>query len=209
MATLSVCAVGLLIVALIARAAWLWARGWPHGMFEGRLEALQDEPDLLPNVYLFAPLAGAALLAPLRAFAESYGSGGAAFPFWSTVMVTVILVLMFGMFTVLKVGQFRMPGPDGSYRDSCVLCLAETDTGLGFGPAEAQWAMAGLGLLGLSERDTVLVISEATGCEPGNVPDGDVTVVVRVCASCMAGSELEAAGMVLGSAPQVPVYAPR
>lgn len=151
---------------------------------------------------MFAPLAGATLLAPLRAFADSYGPGGAAFPFWSAVMVTVVLVLMFGMFTVLKVGQFRMPGPDGSYRDSCVVCLMETDTGLGFGLAEAPWAMAGLGLLGMSERDTVLVISEATGCEPGNVPDGDVTVLVRVCASCMAGSELEAAGWCWGQLPR-------
>ena len=35
------------------------------------------------------------------------------------------------------------PGLDGTHRDSCVVCLQGTDTGLSFtGPAE--WAIAGL-----------------------------------------------------------------
>ncbi|MER6765906.1 hypothetical protein ABT266_37595 [Amycolatopsis sp. NPDC000746] len=33
-------------------------------------------------------------------------------------------------------------GIDGSYSQSCLLCLHGTDTGLAFGPAEAEWALA-------------------------------------------------------------------
>jgi hypothetical protein len=61
-----------------------------------------------------------------------------------------------------------VPGLDGTYGQSCVVCLRGTDTGLGFGPGAAEWAVAGLLLLGLSEDEAGALISSATGSAPGD-----------------------------------------
>lgn len=100
------------------------------------------------------------------------------------------------------------PGMDGTFRDSCVVCLRGTDTAIGFGPAEAEWALAGLQLLGVPEDQAEAIVSAFTGCDPGTVSSEDVTISVRVCRSCMAASDLADSGMTLGVVPAVPVYGP-
>lgn len=77
------------------------------------------------------------------------------------------------------------PGLSGDYRDSCVVCLQGTDTGLAF-TGEAEWVIAGLVVLGVPREQ-----ADATAfpdSDPGMVPDGTVTVGVRVCQSCVDAS---------------------
>jgi hypothetical protein len=78
------------------------------------------------------------------------------------------------------------PGLDGTYEDSCVICLRGTDTLLAFrGPVE--WAIAGLAHLGLSRAEATATVENwaaEQGYPDGTVPAGDVTVGVRVCREC-------------------------
>jgi len=75
------------------------------------------------------------------------------------------------------------PGLDGTYRGACVVCLRGTDTGLAFS-GEAEWAIAGLMGMGIPQDEASLMVSNSTGCDPGMVPLGEVTVCVRVCQQC-------------------------
>lgn len=94
---------------------------------------------------------------------------------------------------------FKLPKPgiSGDYRDSCVACFQGTDTGLAFvGPAE--WAAAGLQVLGVPEDQADLLLLELTGCPPGMVPRGSITVGIRVCKACAASAGMRVARVATG-----------
>jgi hypothetical protein len=78
--------------------------------------------------------------------------------------------------------QMPNPGIVGDYRDSCAVCLKGSDTGVAF-VGDAEWAIAGLQHLGVEDEATSIV-SRLSGAPPGMVPDGEITVLVRVCESC-------------------------
>jgi hypothetical protein len=87
------------------------------------------------------------------------------------------------------------PGLQGSYEGSCVICMQGCDTAFAL-QGEAEWAIAGLMTLGIPDIDEAsAVVSKGTGSDPGMVPNGVITVVVRCCESCMSKSGL---GMNLG-----------
>lgn len=101
----------------------------------------------------------------------------------------------------------ELPPPNlhGTYEDSCAVCMRGTDSGLAF-KGEAEWAVAGLFMLGIPEDQAATMVSSATGCEPGEVPPGEVTVSVRVCREC---AEASPTGMKVGLiATGIPVYSP-
>lgn len=75
------------------------------------------------------------------------------------------------------------PGLSGDYRDSCVVCLKGTDTGLAF-TGEAEWIAGALVYLGLPTDHAISMVSMATGSDPGMAPVGRVTIGVRICATC-------------------------
>lgn len=102
--------------------------------------------------------------------------------------------------------KIRPPGLGGDYADSCVACLRGTDTGLAFA-GEAEWSLAGMRVLGIPDDIAHVMLEQNTGCEPGKVPDGDITVALRVCKSCV---ESTGTGMEVGLvATGVPTYRPR
>lgn len=70
-----------------------------------------------------------------------------------------------------------MTGPMAAGADhTCLICLAKTDTTLGF-RGDAEWHMAGLLVLGLSHQEAANVYAEA-------VPFNDVLVAV-ICQGCV------------------------
>ena len=77
------------------------------------------------------------------------------------------------------------PGLDGTYRGTCVICGRGTDTAIAF-RGEAEWVIAGGIKLGLPEPQASRMLELATGCDPGNVPVGVITVPYRICAECAA-----------------------
>ena len=81
--------------------------------------------------------------------------------------------------------ELPTPGLDGTYRDSCVVCLQGTDTALAL-TGEAEWVIASLVALGIPSDQATVLVSSVTGCDPGKVPIGDFTLVFRVCAGCAA-----------------------
>lgn len=99
------------------------------------------------------------------------------------------------------------PGLQGNYRESCLICLTGTDTGLAF-VGEAEWAIAGLNVLGVPMDQAPAVFDAMTGCVPGTVPDGEMTVVVTVCASCVqrSSASFEVGLLACGT---IPHYRPR
>jgi hypothetical protein len=98
------------------------------------------------------------------------------------------------------------PGLDGTWRDSCVVCLRGTDTGLAF-TGEAEWVLAGLEVLGIPKNQAANMLEQVTGCDPGMVPAGDYTLGVRLCVKCAAASS---AGFTVGLFPgEVPEYRPK
>jgi hypothetical protein len=82
------------------------------------------------------------------------------------------------------------PGIDGSWRDSCVVCLKGTDTGIAL-RGEAEWVIAGLRVLGVPSDQASETLRVVTGSDPGMVPDGEVTITIRVCIPCAVGSPFE------------------
>jgi hypothetical protein len=94
------------------------------------------------------------------------------------------------------------PGLRGSYEDSCVVCLRGTDTGLVFA-GEAEWAAAGLVNLGVPADQAVAILSHGTGSEPGKVPDGDITVMFRVCQACASKAQLPVGLVTSGNLPTI------
>lgn len=70
------------------------------------------------------------------------------------------------------------------------MCLSGTDTGLAF-VGEAEWAIAGMMRLGIPQEQASVMLSDATGCDPGKVPDGTITVPLRVCEGCAGEADLE------------------
>lgn len=101
--------------------------------------------------------------------------------------------------------QHQPPGLDGTYTGSCAVCLQGCDTALAF-RGEAEWALAGLRVLGVPGDEAEKILTLVTGCEPGMVPNGELTVPVRVCETCVQAS---GTGMHVGLASaEVPVYQP-
>lgn len=83
----------------------------------------------------------------------------------------------------MKKNYLPRPGLNGTYTGTCVVCLGATDTGLAF-VGEAEWAIGGLHHLGIPADQAEELVTNITGCEPGYVPVGDVTLPVRVCTDC-------------------------
>jgi hypothetical protein len=101
--------------------------------------------------------------------------------------------------------QHQPPGIEGTYRGSCVVCLQGCDTGLAF-RGEAEWIIAGLQVLGLPAHEAETTVTAYTGCEPGLVPDGELTVPVRVCEACVQASGTRMrVGLVRA---EIPIYQP-
>jgi hypothetical protein len=99
--------------------------------------------------------------------------------------------------------QHQPPGIDGTYSGSCVVCLQGCDTALAF-RGEAEWIIAGLRVLGLPSGEAEQTLAHATGCDPDMVPNGELTVPVRVCESCVQAT---GTGMRVGLAvAEVPIY---
>lgn len=85
-------------------------------------------------------------------------------------------------------GERPEPGLDGTYRDSCVLCLEGTDTAVAF-VGESEWAIAGMVVLGVDQAAAIMMVEQATGAPPGQAPVDDTRVQVRCCRSCLQASE--------------------
>jgi hypothetical protein len=99
--------------------------------------------------------------------------------------------------------KHQPPGLDGTYTGACVVCLQGCDTALAF-RGEAEWVIAGLRVLGLPGDEAEKTLTDITGCEPGMVPNGELTVPVRVCETCVQAS---GTGMRVGLATaEIPVY---
>lgn len=79
--------------------------------------------------------------------------------------------------------QLPPPGLDGTYRGSCVVCLKGTDTAVGI-EGIAEFVAATLNIMGLADDEAANTLSEATGCDPGMVPPGRFTVIIRLCRDC-------------------------
>jgi hypothetical protein len=101
--------------------------------------------------------------------------------------------------------QHQPPRLNGTYTSSCVVCLQGCDTALAF-RGEAEWVIAGLCVLWVPLDEAGKILTFATGCEPGMVPNGELTVPVRVCETCVQTS---GTGMRVGLvSAEVPVYQP-
>jgi hypothetical protein len=96
-----------------------------------------------------------------------------------------------------------VPGLQGDYSDTCVGCMRPTDTGLAF-EGRAEWAVAGLVVLGLEEDVAVVTLSVATGSEPGKAPRGSRWFGFRVCGECASRAEMEV-GLLAGDE-GIPTY---
>ena len=95
------------------------------------------------------------------------------------------------------------PGLDGTYRDTCVVCLRGTDTGLAF-YGIAEWALAGMQILGLPDWEAEGLLAEATGLPVGTVPAGEILIALRVCTACVTAT---APGLTVGLVPgEAPIY---
>lgn len=92
------------------------------------------------------------------------------------------------------------PNIHGNYHGACVACMTGTDTGLAF-IGNAEFAAAGLIALGIPQDQVPLILAAAIGSTDGRLPEGDLPVVVRACASCARTSELE-----VGLWPDIPLY---
>ena len=98
------------------------------------------------------------------------------------------------------------PGISGDYKGSCVVCLKGTDTGLAF-VGEAEWALAGLQVLGVPPEQADGVLAAATKLDTGQVPSTEITITVTVCEACAAAASAPLAVGVLALG--VPHYRPR
>jgi hypothetical protein len=72
--------------------------------------------------------------------------------------------------------------------NSCMGCL-KGDVSTGFAlEGEAEWIMVTMHkLAGITQDQAIAtfhVMAEEMGCDPGMVPSGRVTVLVRVCRTC-------------------------
>jgi hypothetical protein len=96
------------------------------------------------------------------------------------------------------------PAFNGTYEDSCLVCLQGTDAALDF-RGDAEWMVAGLTVLGIGYDEVASMISRAHGCDVGLVPKDLLTMTFRVCESCVTKS---GTGMTVGlvDAQQVPIY---
>ncbi len=99
----------------------------------------------------------------------------------------------------------KLPPPNlqGNYYGSCVVCLRGTDTGLGLtGPAE--FVVAGMRVLGIPTDDAEHLLAQETGMPVGRVPDGDMTMIFRVCSACAKAARPACPDV--GLLPTVPNY---
>jgi hypothetical protein len=84
------------------------------------------------------------------------------------------------------------PGLTGDYGESCTVCLRGTDTGLTLS-GEPEWVIAALVNLGLPQEQGLALLSSATGCEPGLVPDGGTAISLRLCGRCAQRAPIDVA----------------
>jgi hypothetical protein len=70
---------------------------------------------------------------------------------------------------------------------SCVNCGRGTDTALAL-DGEAEWYIAFLTVLGIAEDEATATLRAYLDPSPpaGQVPDGRMTITVRVCAECVS-----------------------
>ena len=105
--------------------------------------------------------------------------------------------------------QHQPPGLDGTYAGSCVVCLQGCDTALVL-QGEAEWIVAGLTVLGITDVDeATAVVSQGTGCAPGRMPGGTVTVAIRCCEACVAKSGTGMRVGLLVASGELPCYRPQ
>jgi hypothetical protein len=55
-------------------------------------------------------------------------------------------------------------------------------------------------------EEAIAVVSSVTGCAPGNVPDGIITTVIRVCEACVKRSGTALHVSTVGTEP--PIFEP-
>lgn len=79
------------------------------------------------------------------------------------------------------------PGPQGDYRDTCIVCLRATATGMAF-RGEAEFLAAGLIVLGVPQSDATKIVSNIAFKVPDDDPD-TLTMTIVVCARCVAKSK--------------------
>jgi hypothetical protein len=72
------------------------------------------------------------------------------------------------------------PGLDGTYRDTCIVCMRATDTQLAF-EGTAEWIMAGLMVLGIPKPEAARIASQTPGDDPEHL-----VMQMRVCGRCVA-----------------------
>jgi hypothetical protein len=94
------------------------------------------------------------------------------------------------------VGSEVEPGLDGSFRESCIVCMRGTDTGLGV-IGEPEWQIAVLVVLGVPTDEAVAtwrVFAAELAADPSSGPQDEVHRI-RVCRSCAdaSGSGLQVA----------------
>lgn len=103
--------------------------------------------------------------------------------------------------------QLPPPNLNGDYEGSCVGCLRGTDTGVSFaGPPE--WVVAGLvTALGVEQDTAAAMVSDATGCTPGRVPEHEITLTFRACQECVSRKTSMKVGLIASR--EVPCYSPQ
>jgi hypothetical protein len=96
------------------------------------------------------------------------------------------------------------PGLQGDYQESCIICLHGCDTGLAI-KGEAEWIIAGLTHLGIpSQAEAFEILRNDEDWAPGTVPDGILTVQIKLCESCAQKSDSKVAPFIPGES--VPCY---
>lgn len=85
----------------------------------------------------------------------------------------------------MKRSTAPVSGLQGDHRGTCITCIQPTDTGLAF-VGEAEWILAGFHVLGIPQDQALATLADG---DPrfrpvGKVPNGRVTIALRVCGDC-------------------------
>jgi hypothetical protein len=72
---------------------------------------------------------------------------------------------------------------------SCIVCLTETDTALGFA-GEPEWLVASLVQVGVPDDQAVVIVNrrDLAARHPESFPEHGMGMVVQVCANCVERS---------------------
>lgn len=74
-------------------------------------------------------------------------------------------------------------GLNGDYSGTCLVCIAPTDTALGF-RGEPEWCIAGIMALGVPQAQAEHMVKAGYSDAFDQLPD-PLAVVIRVCAECV------------------------